>query len=671
MQTLPVPPPVPVPFATSGNRNNLPVSSGGAYGSASYLQGFPPETSIPLSEGGIPPSREDMNALGYAATWPQFFLQQGGYYTYSDSVASAIGGYPLGAILTYYNSSGREWRKLRSLIPNNFANFVTSPGVIGDAWEDVTPLIGGRKMFEFFWNFSKVPPAGALVLNGQILTNCHLATSPYHEFYTTGKTLAASNDIASKTMAEYIADLTTYGECNAFVFDQDESGVETQGCMRLPLIKHFIQAGEPGGIHSAGVPNITGTIKQKNPSGTTQGLFEGGGASATGAFDVTMQNQQYGADYGGSTPYVTEIDFDASESNPVYSNDIDTVQPASIELVPCIQYITETGVAPGSGISGITSAEARSIASAVVTSGGYEVTAPPTYIYGLVASQNTFIDKLIVGSASAGVIHASQSAGGSGVLFDFSWPNGATVGKSIVTSTPVVSNPWGVVGGTASYYLAYDELSAISGAFVYNPNTSQWTSAITHWDGSAWTSATGEEDNTVELTVTVNSSTGAVSCTMGDNLAADTWTISGTGGLVSSDTFIDANGSHSNSVNITLSGGTSGGTSTTVTKTHNIYDELEQLHAGYVYSLDSTTTSANIPVLSGGSYLEYTSPLSSLVVASVARTVRDSYLQFTLAAGGSVVISGTSSFDGEISMEGGKSYLIGIMNGIRAIQEIV
>ena len=349
MNSLPIPPPLSAPFAASGDRSNLPYSSGGEYGAASLQAGFPPETSLPLSGGGIPPKREDMNALGYAASFPQYFLQMGGYYTYADNIAEAIGGYPLGAVLTYYNSSGGEVRKLRSLVPNNSYNFITSPGVIGTYWQDVTPVVGvGRTMFEFFWNFSTEIPTGALECNGQLLVGCNNPSSIYNKFYIEGKRLATAGKLAVKTMEQYVADLNKYGECNAFVFDQDNSGVAATGNIRIPTIRHFIQAGTPGNIHGAGLPNITGSAAQS--AGVSQShiaLFEGG-ATVSGAFSPSIQGLRSSTDVrSNSKSYITNLVFDANSGATVkgiYGN-ADTVQPQSVELVPCIQYAPGTGAA--------------------------------------------------------------------------------------------------------------------------------------------------------------------------------------------------------------------------------------------------------------------------------------------------------------------------------------
>lgn len=83
-----------------------------------------------------------------------------------------------------------------------------------------------------------------------------------------------------------------------------------------------------------------------------------------------------------------------------------------------------------------------------------------------------------------------------------------------------------------------------------------------------------------------------------------------------------------------------------------------------VTSTDTVTTSAAIPVLSGGTAYIYTQPLTSLTVASVANTTAEDRLRFTLASGGSVTIPASCGVcPSGFTFEGGKSYLVAVMGG--------
>ena len=92
-----------------------------------------------------------------------------------------------------------------------------------------------------------------------------------------------------------------------------------------------------------------------------------------------------------------------------------------------------------------------------------------------------------------------------------------------------------------------------------------------------------------------------------------------------------------------------------------------------VTSTDSETTSASFAVLEGGTSYKFTQPLTSLSVASVASSMRESWIEFTVASGGSVSIndSGLRWFGRRRSAyEGGSSYALGVWNGLIVCNEL-
>lgn len=138
--TLPQLQPLAMPFANNGDKNIIPESATST-GNASLAEGFPPITQTPIEEGGIPPSRKDFNGILNLATRLQYFLQQGGYFTFDTTVATLLGGYPENAVLYYLKSDGSV-HLLKSAKTNNTDNFITTPSVIGTSWIDVTPGAG-------------------------------------------------------------------------------------------------------------------------------------------------------------------------------------------------------------------------------------------------------------------------------------------------------------------------------------------------------------------------------------------------------------------------------------------------------------------------------------------------------------------------------------------------
>lgn len=108
------PPVIVVPFASAGNRNTIPVPSqtGINDGAASWTDGFPPRTMLPIPPG-IPPDGKDMNGALYAISAYAVWAQAGGRYFWDATVAAA-GGYPLNALLTSSVTPTLLWLNLSS-----------------------------------------------------------------------------------------------------------------------------------------------------------------------------------------------------------------------------------------------------------------------------------------------------------------------------------------------------------------------------------------------------------------------------------------------------------------------------------------------------------------------------------------------------------------------------
>ncbi|EKC2491391.1 tail fiber protein [Salmonella enterica] len=91
-----------IPFASTGDKNNIPdkaTQQTKESGNAAYDSGFPPVTMTPISAGGIPPHGKDFNGLMHDITAAIRYVQAGGLYTYNADFAGGIGGYAKDAIL--------------------------------------------------------------------------------------------------------------------------------------------------------------------------------------------------------------------------------------------------------------------------------------------------------------------------------------------------------------------------------------------------------------------------------------------------------------------------------------------------------------------------------------------------------------------------------------------
>lgn len=102
-------------------------------GAASFYDGFPPNTFVPLAGGGAGPFGKDFNGVLKQMTAGVQWLQAGAPLFYDAAFSAAIGGYPRGTILSAANLFGICWL---SVIDNN----TTDPDTGGSGWF----AIGGR-----------------------------------------------------------------------------------------------------------------------------------------------------------------------------------------------------------------------------------------------------------------------------------------------------------------------------------------------------------------------------------------------------------------------------------------------------------------------------------------------------------------------------------------------
>lgn len=124
---------IPRIWSAGGQHADIPDTTA-ERGRASFQRGFPIETSTPIAQGGVPPVRQDFNAMGYIPMSHAFYAQNGGCYTFDPEVSVAIGGYPKGAILWVWENGVPSYPVV-SLKNGNSENFVENPSVIdGIAW---------------------------------------------------------------------------------------------------------------------------------------------------------------------------------------------------------------------------------------------------------------------------------------------------------------------------------------------------------------------------------------------------------------------------------------------------------------------------------------------------------------------------------------------------------
>ena len=87
------------PWAESGLKNTIPPAANPATGRAGFDQGFSAINMTAKEAGGIPPFGQDFNGIFYEVTNILRYMQAGGQPTFDAALATAIGGYPKGALV--------------------------------------------------------------------------------------------------------------------------------------------------------------------------------------------------------------------------------------------------------------------------------------------------------------------------------------------------------------------------------------------------------------------------------------------------------------------------------------------------------------------------------------------------------------------------------------------
>jgi hypothetical protein len=305
-------------LVNSGDANTIPQSTPAGTGEASFEDGFPQITQVPIGAGGIAPDRKDFNGLFKILGDWIFFAQNGGLPSYSANFDYVVGRYVVYNNILY-----------KCIQANGASSTVVAPDSVSplgsDYWKDIenqedtsTSLIPNQIIQ------SPVPltDANLHLLDGALLSGSG-AYSAYvammGELYNTDPTATCWTDEAT-----WQTSVTTYGECGKFVYDS------VNNTLRLPKLASFVQAtttaNELGTLVEAGAPNITGHAERSGGGSISEfSVF----TSSTGA--ITFSTASHPG-ISGSTSVVgsNSFDFDASLSNPIYGNS-NTIQPQAIK----------------------------------------------------------------------------------------------------------------------------------------------------------------------------------------------------------------------------------------------------------------------------------------------------------------------------------------------------
>ena len=97
--SVPEPSKITTPWANAGLKNTIPAAADPVTGKAGFDLGFAAINMTAKEAGGIPPFGQDFNGILFSITEVLRYMQAGGRPTFSATMATAIGGYPKGAVV--------------------------------------------------------------------------------------------------------------------------------------------------------------------------------------------------------------------------------------------------------------------------------------------------------------------------------------------------------------------------------------------------------------------------------------------------------------------------------------------------------------------------------------------------------------------------------------------
>lgn len=131
MQSTDIPYKIPTPWASGASstyvQDPIPVPSQTG-GRASFNDGFPSPNFVPILSGGVPPWGKDANGILLETTrWLRWIQAGGAPVTYDSTFQTAVGGYPLGAVVMSAITAGSMWLCTAE-------NNTTNPDAAGAGW---------------------------------------------------------------------------------------------------------------------------------------------------------------------------------------------------------------------------------------------------------------------------------------------------------------------------------------------------------------------------------------------------------------------------------------------------------------------------------------------------------------------------------------------------------
>lgn len=183
-----------VPFATSGLKNSIPSSANPVTGNAGYDAGFPAINMTPKEAGGIAPFGQDFNGILFDITTAIRFLEAGASFPFSSAFSTAVGGYPLGALVSMTDGAGL-WR-------NTVANNTTDPETFGAGWQPERAGISTVPMTSANVTLTALQAARPIIIiTGTLTANLNLIFPTYQNSWSVLNRATGAFSVTAKTSA--------------------------------------------------------------------------------------------------------------------------------------------------------------------------------------------------------------------------------------------------------------------------------------------------------------------------------------------------------------------------------------------------------------------------------------------------------------------------------------
>lgn len=307
-----IPAKFPVPFADSAGGayiRAIPTAPAGA-GEANLEEGFPPATFTPLSGGGVPPAGADFNGLFNQITAWNRWQAAGGPIYWDSAYATAIGGYPAGALLNS-TTAGNFWY---NLVNGNSTN----PDAGGAGWQAlIAPnTVANAQLAQMPPLTAKANIGTAAVVTASIAGTTMTVTAIASGRLAVGATLSGSGVTAGTRITSFLTGTGGTGTYTVSISQTKGSGtVNATGTANASDVALSDLLSAMVGFDSTNKEVSIGPLRIK------MGHYSGGASAVTIPFATAFPNACWGVQLTASSTQATSTTSDATSVHYAHLNE--------------------------------------------------------------------------------------------------------------------------------------------------------------------------------------------------------------------------------------------------------------------------------------------------------------------------------------------------------------